>query len=145
MMASRPDCQCIVYLPCLRKVIDKYEILRTTIVNDNDSILQKIAQSVSCNQVLLKDQFTSRPDSTFLKEIRARMVRCQTFLCICQDFPVCTQTRMKLHSRGAIETEIKKFIVQRLQKKTLPVSYMVLSCNWNLAVFNVADIGLTFT
>ena len=58
---------------------------------------------------------------------------------------MCTQTRMKLHSRGAIETEIKKFIFLEVTKKTLPVSYMGLSCNWNLAVFNVADIGLTFT
>ena len=58
-----------IIAPYLRKVIDKYEILRTTIVNDNNSILQKIAQSVSCNQVLLKDQFTSRPDSSFLKDL----------------------------------------------------------------------------
>ena len=52
---------------------------------------------------------------------------------------------MKLHSRGTIETEIKKFIFLEVTKKTLPVSYVGLSCNWNLAVFNVADIGLTFT
>ena len=55
--------------PCLQQLIDKYEILRTSIVNHHDSIVQKIAQSASQDQILLKDHSSAIPEASFLKDL----------------------------------------------------------------------------
>ena len=55
--------------PCLQQLIDKYEILRTSIVNYHDTIVQKIAQSASQDQILLKEHSSKIPEASFLKDL----------------------------------------------------------------------------